>query len=141
MTKSILTAQIVQHAGLDAAHAGQLVDIMIDTIANELTASGRFSLLGLGTFNVRDLGARKGHHPGTGAPMQIKASRTVRFKPAETLREAVAAPPPPRVKELAKTAKPPRAAKPPKAASPPAQAPAERRRSPPGNGHQERAAA
>ena len=47
------------------------------------------TLVGFGTFLQRHRGARTGKNPQTGAPVKIKASNTVAFKPGKSLRDAV----------------------------------------------------
>ncbi len=44
---------------------------------------GRF-----GTFKITKRGARKGRNPRTGEAIKIKASKTLRFKPAASLKKA-----------------------------------------------------
>ena len=42
-----------------------------------------------GAFDVRENAARKGRNPATGEPMDIKASKTPRFKAAKGFKDAV----------------------------------------------------
>ncbi|HEV8722741.1 MAG TPA: HU family DNA-binding protein, partial [Candidatus Binatia bacterium] len=44
---------------------------------------------GFGTFTVRGRKAREGRNPQTGAIIHIKASRTVAFKPAPSLKKGL----------------------------------------------------
>jgi nucleoid DNA-binding protein len=46
-------------------------------------------IVGFGTFAVKNRKARMGRNPQTNQPMQIKASRTVGFRPGVTLKESV----------------------------------------------------
>ncbi|AYR23398.1 HU family DNA-binding protein [Herbaspirillum rubrisubalbicans] len=55
-----------------------------------LKKEGRFSFADLGTFSVTERAARKGRNPATGEPIKIKASKSVRFKPAPALKEQIA---------------------------------------------------
>ncbi|MGH2904024.1 MAG: HU family DNA-binding protein [Solirubrobacteraceae bacterium] len=48
------------------------------------------SITGFGRFHVVERPARPGRNPRTGESMRIKASRTPRFNPGATLRQAVA---------------------------------------------------
>jgi len=44
---------------------------------------------GFGTFVVVARKARTGRNPQTGAPIQIKASKAVRFRPGKELKESL----------------------------------------------------
>ena len=46
-------------------------------------------ILAFGTFTVRSRKARKGRNPQTGEEIKIKASKTVGFKPAPTLKTSL----------------------------------------------------
>ena len=46
-------------------------------------------LVGFGTFAVKNRKARMGRNPQTNEPIQIKASRTVGFRPGAGLKEQV----------------------------------------------------
>ncbi|HZH81728.1 MAG TPA: HU family DNA-binding protein, partial [Phototrophicaceae bacterium] len=48
-----------------------------------------FQVPGFGTFTVRSRKARKGRNPQTGAVINIKASRSVGFKPAPVLKNGL----------------------------------------------------
>ena len=52
-------------------------------------ALGKRNLPGSGVFSVQDRPARTGRNPQTGAPIEIAASKVVKFKPGKTLREAM----------------------------------------------------
>lgn len=69
--------------------AENAVDALFAEIAARLRAEGSVSLAGLGTFRVSHRGARTGRNPRTGAPLRIAASKSVRFKPAKSLKAAL----------------------------------------------------
>ena len=66
---------------------GQIVDTAFSEIAGAIKKEKRFSFPDFGTFNVRARKARKGRNPQTGAEIKIKASKTVSFKPAPSLKK------------------------------------------------------
>ena len=66
------------------------VDCVVSTITNALKKNDTVSLVGFGTFKVGQRKARKGRNPQTGAPIQIKASKIVRFRPGKELKDAIA---------------------------------------------------
>lgn len=46
-------------------------------------------IIGFGTFKVATRKARKGRNPKTGASMNIKASKSVRFSPSSVLKKSL----------------------------------------------------
>jgi len=54
-----------------------------------LARGEKVSLVGFGTFQVRERKARRGRNPQTGEELQIPARKTPRFKPGKGLREKV----------------------------------------------------
>ncbi len=88
MNKAEMIDAVQQGSGLDlsAKATGEVVDAVFDVISAAIKQDGRFSLAGFGTWTVRDRAARMGRNPQTGATIQIKASRTVGFKAAPSLK-------------------------------------------------------
>ena len=68
---------------------GDMLDAAIQSIQKAIKKNKRFSYPGFGTFLVRNRKARKGRNPQTGAEIQIKASKTVGFKPAPKLKNSL----------------------------------------------------
>ena len=68
---------------------GDVLDAVFENIQKAIKKSKRFSYPGFGTFLVRNRKARKGRNPQTGAEIQIKASKTVGFKPAPKLKNSL----------------------------------------------------
>ena len=48
------------------------------------------TLVGFGTFSVKERAARTGRNPKTGEELQIKASKVPSFKPGKGLKDSVA---------------------------------------------------
>jgi DNA-binding protein HU-beta len=65
---------------------------LIDALVKEMKKTGRFTLPSLGTFIVRKTKARKALNPRTGAPIRVKAGKTVRFKASPALKRPCNAP-------------------------------------------------
>ena len=66
--------------------AGDVVDAAFESISKAIKKEKRFAYPSFGTFTVRSRKARKGRNPQTGEEIKIKASKTVGFKPAPTLK-------------------------------------------------------
>ncbi|QPJ62496.1 MAG: HU family DNA-binding protein [Candidatus Nitronauta litoralis] len=62
------------------------IDATFSIIGKSIKKEKRFVYPCFGTFSVRSRKARMGKNPQTGDPIKIKASRTVGFKPAPTLK-------------------------------------------------------
>ena len=69
--------------------AADMVDAVFENVAKAIKKEKRFTYPGFGTFTVRNRKARTGRNPRTGDAIQIKASRTVGFKPAPALKDRV----------------------------------------------------
>jgi DNA-binding protein HU-beta len=89
MTKAELIDAVANSAKISKLAAGDAVDATFDSIAKAIKKSKRFQVPGFGTFTVRSRKARKGRNPQTGAPINIRASRTVGFKAAPVLRKGL----------------------------------------------------
>jgi DNA-binding protein HU-beta len=89
MNKSELVEQIAQSAELTKADAEKALNATTDAITAELKNGGSLSLVGFGTFQVKDRAERSGRNPQTGASITIPASKMPGFKPGKGLKEAV----------------------------------------------------
>jgi len=89
VNKSELIDQVANAADLSKAAAGRAVEAALDAIAGSLKQSEPVSLVGFGTFLVRERAARQGRNPQTGENIQIAASRAAAFKPGKALKDAL----------------------------------------------------
>ena len=89
MNKSDLVDAIADSARLSKADAGRALDALVDTVTGALKNGDAVSLVGFGTFSVRDRAARTGRNPRTGETIQIKASKNPAFKAGKALKDAV----------------------------------------------------
>lgn len=88
MNKSELIDSIAESADISKASAGRALDAAIDAVTSELKAGGQVSLVGFGTFSVKDRAARAGRNPQTGEAIQIKAAKIPSFKAGKALKDA-----------------------------------------------------
>ena len=72
----------------DAKRAVELVFQAIETSLKGVRSGGRFQIGTFGTFATSKRGARIGRNPRTGEAIKIKASRSLRFRPASQLKKA-----------------------------------------------------
>ena len=89
MTKGDLIDAVAKSTKLNKRAAEDAVDATFEIISRAIRKSKRFQVPGFGTFTVRSRKARKGINPQNGAVINIKASRTVGFKPAPTLKKGL----------------------------------------------------
>lgn len=59
----------------------------IDVVSEELKKGEKVQLVGFGTFEVSERAAREGRNPQTGETMEIKASKTPKFKAGKALKD------------------------------------------------------
>ncbi len=93
MNKSELIDAVASETGLSKADATRATDAVLDTITGALSKGDQVTLVGFGTFSVRDRAARAGRNPQTGETIQIKASKSPGFKAGKALKDAVKHPP------------------------------------------------
>ena len=89
MKKTDLIDAMADAADISRAAAGRALDGMIDAITKSMQDGEPISIVGFGTFLVRERAARTGRNPKTGDTIQISASRTPAFKAGKALKDAV----------------------------------------------------
>lgn len=89
MNKTELVAAIADKAELSKADAGRAVDAFFEVVGKQLKKKDKVSLVGFGTFLLRERAARTGRNPKTGAALKIKASKSPSFKAGKALKDAV----------------------------------------------------
>lgn len=90
MNKSELIDAIAANGGLSKADAGKALDATIASVTEALKSGDTVTLVGFGTFGVKERAARTGRNPQTGATLEIKASKVPSFKAGKGLKDAVA---------------------------------------------------
>ncbi len=89
MTKGELIGVVARAAKMSKRGAGGAIDATFAALARAIKKDKRFQMPAFGTFSVKSRKARTGRHPRTGEVINIKASRTVGFKPAPNLRKGL----------------------------------------------------
>ena len=89
MTRKELVRQVAARTGMRPADADAAVKALLAGIGEALAQHGTARLAGFGTFVATDRPARTGRNPRTGAPVEVPASRGVRFRAGRALRGAV----------------------------------------------------
>ncbi len=89
MNKSELVDAVSNAAELSKSDAARAVDGVIASITQALQSGDQVTVVGFGTFLVRQRNARLGRNPRTGETIQIKASKVPAFKAGKALKDAV----------------------------------------------------
>jgi len=89
VNKQDLVEAVAESADITKAAAGRAVDGFISAISDALSKGDQVSLVGFGTFLVRERAARTGRNPRTGEPIEIAAANNPSFKAGKALKDAV----------------------------------------------------
>ncbi len=89
MKKTDWVAVVAEAADISKFAANNAVDAAFASMARAIRKEKRFQVPSFGTFTVRSRKAHKGRDPQTGSIISIKASKTVGFKPAPTLKKGL----------------------------------------------------
>lgn len=92
MNKAQLIDEVQKSLGEDCtrSYAERALNSVLECITRGLQADTAVQLTGFGTFQVKSRAARTVRNPQTGQPMDVKASKTVGFKPGQGLKDSVA---------------------------------------------------
>ena len=90
MTKAELVEKMAKDAEISKVAAAAALNSFVANVTKALKKKdGKVTLVGFGTFSKIRRKARKGRNPQTGAPIKIKATNVVKFKPGKKLKDAV----------------------------------------------------
>lgn len=84
--KKELITTIAQETGFSKKDISHIVDLFFEGLTDGLLDDGSVRIPGFGTFKVVERAARKGHNPRTKEPIDIPASKTVKFKSSSVLK-------------------------------------------------------
>ena len=89
MNKNELISAVADAANLGKSEAAAAVDAMVATITQSMKKGENVTLVGFGTFEVRNRAERQGRNPKTGEAITISASKNPAFKAGKALKDAV----------------------------------------------------
>ena len=95
MNKSELIDAMADTAGLTKDQAVAALNAFVKVVENTLSNSEldikdqNVTLVGFGTFSVKERAERKGRNPQTGEEILIKSARIPSFKAGKSLKDAV----------------------------------------------------
>jgi DNA-binding protein HU-beta len=89
VNKAELVDVIAKEAGTTKKDAETVINKMMETIVKRVASGEKVTLVGFGTFEVRQRKARTGRNPKTNQPLEIPAKRVPGFKVGKEFSEAV----------------------------------------------------
>ncbi|OZB73701.1 MAG: DNA-binding protein HU [Halothiobacillus sp. 14-55-98] len=76
-------------SGMKKTESAAALDAFIEAVGDALKKGDQVTLVGFGTFLVREREARTGRNPRSGETIEIAASRLPSFKAGKGLKDAV----------------------------------------------------
>ena len=89
MNKSELIDAVAASADISKAAAARAIDAVVESVTDALKKGEQVTLIGFGTFSVKERSARTGRNPQTGATIDIAAAKVPSFKAGKALKDAV----------------------------------------------------
>ncbi len=89
MTKTELAANLAAETDLTKARASEAVNVVFESIKEQLSNGDKVVITGFGTFEVRVRKDRNGVVPGTNKKIKIKGGPYPAFRSGKQLKEAI----------------------------------------------------
>ena len=89
VTRAQLAESVYQEVGLSRSESANLVDSLLNEIAELLLRDGSVKISSFGTFAVRQKGQRVGRNPKTGEEVPILPRRVLVFRASQVLKERI----------------------------------------------------
>ena len=89
MNKTELINAVAENAKISKKDAEAAVNAFTSVVADALKKGEKLQLIGFGTFEVRERGARAGRNPKTGETIEIAASKVPAFVAGKGLKDAI----------------------------------------------------
>lgn len=89
MNKNELVEAVAHATGESKKLTEAVINATLNEVTRALATGDKISLIGFGTFEVRDRPAREARNPRTSEPIHIPAGKAPVFKAGKTLKDAV----------------------------------------------------
>jgi integration host factor subunit alpha len=89
VTKADIVDALYGKLGFSKKEAGDLVELVFDSLKATLSKGQKVKISGFGNFVVREKRSRVGRNPQTGESIEISARRVLTFRPSQVLRADV----------------------------------------------------
>lgn len=91
VTRAELSEAVYEEVGLSRNESSELVETVLDEIAEALEQGEVVKISSFGSFSVRQKGERVGRNPKTGEEVPIQPRRVLTFRPSHLMKDRVAA--------------------------------------------------
>lgn len=88
-TRADLTDAVYSEVGLSRQECSELVESVLETIAERLERGESVKISSFGTFQTRDKNERVGRNPKTGEEVAITPRRVLTFKASHVMKERI----------------------------------------------------
>jgi integration host factor subunit alpha len=89
VTRADLCEAVHEEVGLTRQDCGELVERVLELMAQALERGQQVKLSGFGVFQVRSKNARMGRNPKTGEPAAIEPRRVIGFRASQVMKARV----------------------------------------------------
>lgn len=89
MSKSDTISAVAEAAGVSKADAEKVIDAFASVVVGAVKSGEKVNWAGFGAFSHTDRAARTGRNPQTGAPVEIAASRALKFSAAKAVKDTL----------------------------------------------------
>lgn len=89
MTKAEVANRVAAKTGLSRKETVEAIEIFLASVKSALKRNEKVSLVGFGTFYVKEKNPRNGRNPRTGERIRIPGKKVATFKPGKAFREMV----------------------------------------------------
>ena len=89
MNKTDLVEVVVAETGVTKKQADEVISAALAAITSALKDGDKVSLIGFGTFEVKETAEREGRNPKTGEAIKIAASKKPTFSASKVLKDEV----------------------------------------------------
>ncbi len=89
ITRAHLSEAVYQEVGLSRNESAQLVESVLNEIADSLVKGEAVKISSFGSFSVRQKGQRIGRNPKTGEEVPILPRKVLVFRPSHVLKDRI----------------------------------------------------
>lgn len=89
VSKGDFVKKVAEKAGIPQKKANEVLNIILDTIVEDVAAGDKVTFIGFGKFEPVARAARAGRNPQTGEPIEIPAMTSPKFSAGKAFKEAV----------------------------------------------------
>lgn len=89
MNKSEFISKVSEKGNMTKIAASEAVNAVTEVIQEAMVAGDKIQIPGFGTFEQTERAAREMRNPQTGEMQMVSASKSCKFKPGKTLKDAI----------------------------------------------------